>query len=306
MACGEIAFLLKGEDVVRRLERILAPAAGGFGQPVQVGQAGVAQRELVPVFLPDREGRGVDHEHRFADRLGILDDIGRAALAAGRLAVPHREQHIGAVHRLHAAVEVGVLACAVLGDDAYMFSLLQGGLHRGPFLRGEILGKFRARQRQDGVPGETRRPRLFDKHLVAADRDGRQRDPFALRRPPQFCQGGRDGLRRRGGVGQQSVAGKAYDMEQGQLGSSAHRVAHRTSGRHRLSIAKPLEWGGTRSFVCPNHLATGPPGRHEFASPLPGPVIAELPPQLLDRFPSSPHTDEHRIAGPLGGHDRAV
>ncbi len=51
---------------------------------------------------------------------GIFHDLGGATLAPRGLAVPDREQHVRAIDRLDAAVEVAVFPVVVLADDAQM------------------------------------------------------------------------------------------------------------------------------------------------------------------------------------------
>ena len=85
-----VALLLEEEDGVRRLEGIDRPGARGFRQSVQVVEDGVVGLEPVPVLLAQLVRGGIDDHHGLADRLGILHDVGRSALAPRGIAVPER------------------------------------------------------------------------------------------------------------------------------------------------------------------------------------------------------------------------
>ena len=145
MRCVVVALLLEEEDGVRCLEGIDCPGARGFRQSVQVVKDGVVGLEAAPVLLPQLVCGGIDDYHGLAGRHGILHDICSSALAARGIAVPKRDQHVRANDRLDAAIEVGVLAVAVLVDD---LQVVGGGQHffRNRPLRGrKVGGKLRMR-----------------------------------------------------------------------------------------------------------------------------------------------------------------
>ncbi len=127
-----VALLQEQVDGIRRLEGVLRPAIGGIRQAVQVGEDHVVRLEPVPVHPANLVRRRIDDHHRLADRFGVLDDICRAAFAARGLAVPDREQHVRTIDRFDAAVQVAVLAVAVLADRAHVVRGRQEVFHRRP------------------------------------------------------------------------------------------------------------------------------------------------------------------------------
>lgn len=210
---------------------MLSGALKGFSlQPVvAAGKVFNAARGVVgfaeqgKIFAAHRKGDGVDHDDGLAESERVFDDVRCAAFAARGLTVPQGEQHIATVHRFHAAVEVGVFARTVLGDDAHVLGRTEHFLHRRPVGGREIRGEIRAWQRQDRVPREAEGPRLLDKYLVAADGDGRERDPFARRFLAQRFQRSADDLRDPARIRELPMSGKSDDMKQRQLAGGGGR-----------------------------------------------------------------------------------
>ena len=208
-----VAFLLEQVDGVRRLERILRPRGRRVRQPVKVGEHRIVGIEPVPVFLAHFVGRRIDDHHRLADRLGVLHDVGCAAPAPRGLSVPHGEQHIRPVDRLDAAIQIAVLAVAVLADRAHVIRSGQDVLHGRPVTGREVLGELGARQRQDRVPGEPDGARLLHEQLVAAACNRGQRDPLARDFPTQRIERPADRAGRARRIRQVPVAGEANDVK---------------------------------------------------------------------------------------------
>ena len=212
----KVALLLEEEDGIRRLEGILCPA--------------------LKSRLPSRPFRSVStgslvwSRPQFSRRISWLTpsmiisglpidlayshDVGRAALAPRGISVPDGEKHVRAIDRLDAAIEVALLPVAALVvDDAHVVRGGQRHFHVCPLDGREVTGKFRARHRQDGMPGQADVARLLREQLVAAIRDRGQRDPLAgdLRcaGPPAASRMAPGRFRR---IGELPVTGEPHDM----------------------------------------------------------------------------------------------
>ena len=224
VAGGGIAFLLKPIDVVGSVEGVPAAALLDRGEFVQLGQAGIAAGEAVPVLAPQVAGLGIDDDHRLADGLGVSDHVGGAPLAVGRLAVPQGDEYVRAVDGLQSAVEISVLARPLGVDDPQVLCARERPLHFRPAVRREVLAKLRPRQGQDGVPGHAEILQLLDEQLIAARGDRRQPDPFAGDFLAQGLQRRGDGSRGGGRIGELPVAGEADDVKNrnGRVGRHEH------------------------------------------------------------------------------------
>jgi hypothetical protein len=90
-------------------------------------------------------------------------------------------------------------------------------LDSGPLIRGEVLLELRAGQGKNRVPRHANFEQLVDEHLIAADGNGRQADPFTGDLAAQCFQAGPERRGHPGLIGDLTVAGKPDDVKQWQL-----------------------------------------------------------------------------------------
>ena len=191
-------------------------------QAVEKREVAIAGLEPREVLAAHRQRHGVDDDQRAAEVARVGDDVRRAAAAAGRFAVPERQQKIAVVDRFHPAVEVGVVAVRAFADHPRVLRFGEQGLDPPPDVGGKIGAELRRRQGQHRLPTDPKLEGGAGEQHVGALGDRGKGEPFDAALRPQLVEhlvqdafGGH-------GIGETPVTGESDNVKHRQLDWGGH------------------------------------------------------------------------------------